>query len=112
MNAVDATREAAIAAADAGATWQWKERAFQTIVSVAERMQRFTSEDVWDAGLGTEGAGEGDALGPVMRRVARAGLIRSTKEFETETKRAQRHNNPKRVWQSLIYKGEEERDAA
>lgn len=106
MTEVDDVREDAIRRADAGATWQWKEAALQAIRRVAERKATLTSEDVWDEGLTCEGAGDGDALGPVMRKAAKLGYIKATGQFEIKTKRAQRHNNPKRVWASCLYAAE------
>ena len=106
MSEVDRVREEAIARADAGPSEEWKLHCAKTIEYAAMCKPYITSEDVWDAGLRIPDGGspDGDALGPAMRRAAKAGFIEATDRVSTETNRPQRHNNPKRVWRSLIYR--------
>ena len=105
--AVTAVREEAIQRADRPPSYLWKEHAHAVIRATALRRPFLTSEDVWDTGLQRPdfGSPDGDALGPAMRRARRAGFIEPTDRTEARTDRPQRHNNPKRVWRSLIYQG-------
>lgn len=102
---VDRVREAAIAKADAGVTQSWRDHADEMILKTAKRLPEFTSEDVWDSGLRRPhvGSSDGDALGPAMRRAKDAGIIEDTGRRTEKTSRPQRHNNPKRIWRSLVY---------
>lgn len=104
---VDAVREAAIARADGAVSGDWKAHAQAVIEATARRYETFTSEEVWAMGLRKpqNGSSDGDALGPAMRRARASGIIEATDELRQTTARAQRHNNPKRVWRSLIYEG-------
>lgn len=104
---VDAAREGAIARADRAVSADWKEHAQAVIAATARKYETFTSEEVWAMGLRKpeNGSSDGDALGPAIRRARAAGIIESTDELRQDTARAQRHNNPKRVWRSLVYEG-------
>lgn len=106
---VDRVREEAIARADEHVTPSWRDHADAMILATAKRLPEFTSEDVWDSGLERPevGSADGDALGPAMRRAKLAGIIENTGRLSQATNRPQRHNNPKRVWRSLVYEGRE-----
>lgn len=98
-------REEAIQRADDHVLENWKAHADAVIEATARRYREFTSEQVWDMGLRkpNTGSSDGDALGPAMRRAVKAGIIANTGRLEQATNRPQRHNNPKRIWLSLIY---------
>lgn len=102
---VEYVREEAIERADRGPSVWWKAHAHTTIRRTAERLPYFTSEDVWETGLmpPDRGSSDGDALGPAMRRARLAGYCEPTGRTTTRTLRPQRHNNPKRIWQSRIW---------
>ena len=102
---VEEERERAITRADSGVTETWKMHAARIIKATARVYPEFTSEEVWEMGLRKPsfGSPDGDALGPALRRAAKAEIIQSTGRLTTETLRPQRHNNPKRIWRSLIY---------
>lgn len=104
---VEYVREEAIQRADEHVEGDWKAHAHEMITLAARRFPEFTSEQVWEVGLRRpeEGSSDGDALGPALRRAAREGIIVNTGRLEQATNRPQRHNNPKRVWRSLIYEG-------
>jgi len=106
-HAVEVVREDAIERSDRPPSAAWKQHAAEIIRITARALLFFTSEDVWEHGLRKpdNGSPDGDALGPAMRRARQEGIIEWTGRTTTETKRPQRHNNPKRVWRSLIYEG-------
>lgn len=109
VDEVEYVREEAIERADRAVTQEWKDHAHEVIRRTCLRLPEFTSEDVWDTGLAKPdtGSADGDALGPAMRRARTAGFCEPTDRTTTETRRAQRHNNPKRIWRSAIYQQEE-----
>ncbi|MFF0481086.1 hypothetical protein [Streptomyces sp. NPDC004435] len=86
-------RDAAIAQVDANADDGWKRYALGFVAELSGRMPEFTTDDLWDAGLIKPR--EPRALGPVMRRAAKRGLIRTTGEY-----RASRYRNcaPLPLW--------------
>jgi hypothetical protein len=91
-----AQRDAAIAQVDANADDEWKRYALGFIAEMSADMDEFTTDDLWDAGLIKPR--EPRALGPVMRRAAKRGLIATTGEF-----RKSRYRNcaPLPVWASV-----------
>ncbi|MBK3601004.1 hypothetical protein JHN50_04325 [Streptomyces sp. MBT98] len=90
------SRDAAIAQADANAHDQWKRYALDFVAEVSTVLDDFTTDDLWDLGLIKPN--EPRALGPVMRRAAKRGLIATTGEF-----RKSRYRNcaPLPVWASV-----------
>jgi hypothetical protein len=91
-----AQRDAAIAQVDANADDEWKRYALGFIAELSADLDEFTTDDLWDAGLIKPR--EPRALGPVMRRAAKRGLIATTGEF-----RKSRYRNcaPLPVWASV-----------
>jgi hypothetical protein len=90
-----AQRNAAIAQVDANADDEWKRYALGFVAELSADLDEFTTDDLWDAGLIKPR--EPRALGPVMRRAAKRGLIATTGEF-----RKSRYRNcaPLPVWAS------------
>jgi hypothetical protein len=90
------TRDAAIAQVDANADDEWKRYALGFVAEVSGVLDDFTTDDLWDLGLIKPR--EPRALGPVMRRAAKRGLIATTGEF-----RKSRYRNcaPLPVWSSV-----------
>ncbi|MFD9368566.1 hypothetical protein ACFWA6_12775 [Streptomyces sp. NPDC060020] len=91
-----AKRDAAIAQVDANADDEWKRYALGFIAELSADLAEFTTDDLWDAGLIKPR--EPRALGPVMRRAAKRGLIATTGQF-----RSSRYRNcaPLPVWASV-----------
>ncbi|MEU9058980.1 hypothetical protein AB0D13_08925 [Streptomyces sp. NPDC048430] len=89
-------RDAAIAQVDANADADWKRYALGFVAEVSADLDEFTTDDLWDAGLIKPH--EPRALGPVMRRAAKRGLIATTGDF-----RKSRYRNcaPLPVWASV-----------
>ena len=101
--ASDAARDEAMGRVDANAAEEWKAVALRAVAWLAKSHDLITCEDVRDAleeyypGVGVH---DMRALGPVMRRAARAGLIHATSDF---IKSVRRHSSPIRVWRSRTY---------
>lgn len=96
LTAAAAKRDSAIAQADANADDSWKKYALGFVAELSAELDEFTTDDLWDAGLIKPR--EPRALGPVMRRAAKRGLIATTGEF-----RKSRYRNcaPLPVWASV-----------
>lgn len=95
-------RDEAIAQVDEHANPDWKDDAYAAVVQLTETMSEFTTDDVWyslkDSQRGA--THERRAMGAIMRKAARAGLIEPTERYLTST-RAICHSAPKRVWRSV-----------
>lgn len=88
-------RDEAVARVGAHAVESWLDDAYDAVVSVASRRVPFTTDDVWEVlGYGTR---EPRALGAVMRRAFKAGVIVPLNEWRPSD-RPQAHRNPKRLW--------------
>jgi len=94
-------RDEAVGRVDAGANEAWKQRAFDIVQELAQTRAEFTTDDVW-AVLANypEKTHELRAMGAVISRAARAGLIFNTGRVR-KSERAVCHQNPKAVWASL-----------
>lgn len=85
---------------DTNADPSWKEKAYDIIVRVAERLPEFTPDDIWEAGLPMPM--DGRALGPVMKRIA-SRKIASKTDRVVPTRQVKSHGTDVAVWKSLIY---------
>lgn len=85
---------------------EWKTFARFCIELVARRKDEFTSDDV-DTEMrlfpDPPVTHEKRALGPVMIKAARDGIITQTDRV-ISSNRSKLHNSPRRVWRSLLYK--------
>lgn len=90
------SRDAAITQVDANADESWKAHALGFVAQVSAQLGKFTTDDLWDAGLIKPL--EPRALGPVMLRAAKRGLIEATGEY-----RKSRYRNcaPLPVWAAV-----------
>lgn len=79
--------------AEAGASDEWKAYALGFIAEFSPTLKNFTTDDLWDAGMIKPL--EPRALGPVLRRAVKHGLIAKTGEY-----RKSRYRNcaPLTVW--------------
>ena len=73
----------------------WIERAWTLVELLAQTGREFTPDDVWAAGL--DRPQEPRALGPVMMRAAKAGLIVPTGRW-VQSRQASQHATPVREW--------------
>lgn len=85
-----------------GADPAWLDAAYDAVLRTAELLAYFTSDDVWEFG-GLERTEENRALGPVMTRARRNGIIERTDTVLTTRARAS-HGSPARLWRSLIHR--------
>lgn len=78
----------------------WAELAYTAVRQVAERQSEFTPDDIWVTGL--QKPSDARALGGVMRRAHREGLIEKTGRVQPTTQ-PESHGTDVTVWRSLIY---------
>lgn len=88
-------RDKALEEVDLNAESDWKSQAATVVATLAQSGQPFTPDDVWAAGLPRPR--EPRALGPVMMRAVKSGLIEPTGEW-VNSKQASQHATPVRVW--------------
>lgn len=92
-------RDAALAQVAAGADAAWTAQAWDTLVSYLQAHPTFFVDDLWEAGLVEPR--EARALGPVVLRAAREGLMRKSGVYR---KSVRSNLTEKPVWTSLVYK--------
>jgi hypothetical protein len=94
-----AARDSGIEDAWRGASAEWKEHAWRFLVAYLETHATLFADDLWKAGLPE--TRENRALGPLILRARRAGMIEESGNVRVSVRaHAQRHN----VWRSLIYR--------
>jgi len=94
-------RDHAIQRVDQHAEPDWKEHAYTAVLETArEQPDGFIVDDVWPRIPDTvEAPHELRAMGAVMRRAQRDGMIVPTRDFLLSA-RVTAHRNPRRVWRS------------
>jgi hypothetical protein len=106
--AADAAKVFGMARADLGANPSWSAQMEAHAVAVARAMRFFTSDDVFYRaqlfGM-TESTRDQRAFGPVMLRIARAGICRKADRAPVNSERTTLHSSPRAVWESLIFHG-------
>ena len=93
-------RDEGIERASEGAGEEWFRDAYRAVVELARSCDAFTSDHVWATGL--RKPEEPRALGAVMLRAQKDGVIEARREFR-QTAQASRHRAPVRVWRSLLH---------
>lgn len=97
-----ALRDEGITRSDEAAKAEWKRAADEAVSFCARTRERLTTDDVWRAmPHGVREVREPRAMGAVMIRAAKAGLIVRTSATE-ESSISRSHRRPKAVWQSLV----------
>lgn len=96
-------RDEAINKAENNANPHWKQAAEMAIRSIAVDRNEFTSDDVWLwlHDMAIEMPHEPRALGAMMVRASRQGLIKTTDRVR-QSERPECHARPIRIWRSLI----------
>ena len=92
----------------------WKERAYAAVLQCAAVHPEFICDTVWDFLPAADRPPQWHkpkALGGVMQRAARAGVIRRTDRSRI-SENATRHRSPVPIWQSLTKAHSERSDAA
>jgi hypothetical protein len=98
---VEITNEA-VERVERNADERWKFAALTAVIYLSHRRAEFTTDDVAEFLSHTDvTTHEPRAMGAVMRRAARQGFIVATDRYRPST-RPQAHQNPKRVWRSLV----------
>jgi hypothetical protein len=92
-------RRSALSRVESHADREWLDRAFAALRGYLERNQTFFCDQMW--GL-IEKPREARALGPVMVRAAKAGLMSKTGEYRLSVSS---NLSPKPLWRSLVYRG-------
>jgi len=90
-------RDEGMARAEAHAPDGWNDAAFEFVRAYLETHDDLFVDDLWEAGLAEPPSPR--ALGPVLQRAARAGLMARTGEYRPS---ARSHLSPKPVWRSLV----------
>jgi hypothetical protein len=93
LQAAEAARDEAMQRVYESASDEWKAQAHATIIAVADSLGEFTVDDLWDAGLVKPE--EPRAMGPVLRKAAGEGFIRTTGQYR---KSRYRNATPIPVW--------------
>jgi len=91
---------------DEGADPSWSARMQAYAVETARALPFFTSDDVYRRALAagmTMSTHDQRAFGPVMLRVAKAGVCRKADLPPVNSQRKTLHASPRSVWRSLIY---------
>jgi hypothetical protein len=92
-------RDEAIAQVGKNAPADWFERALEAIARIAALNFYLTTDDVWDK---VDSPPEPRAMGAVMEKARRRGLIKPTDRTQ-KSRRRECHARPLRVWTSMIY---------
>jgi hypothetical protein len=103
---LDAAREArdeAIERVDEHADPAWKEAAYAVVCAIAAEVPEFTTDRVWYAleRQRIPAPREPRALGPVMQRARRAGLIVNTRRMQ-QSRSVVNHGRLVAVWKSEV----------
>jgi hypothetical protein len=96
---------AALIKVDKNANPEFKQFAFECVRALAQCRSQLTADDLAELMAQYPDAPtthDNRALGAVMQKAAKAGLIVATSEL-APGRRANRHNSPCRVWKSLIF---------
>lgn len=88
--------------ADRAADLEWKVAAMMAVRQIARERREFTTDDVWER---IPAVREPRALGAVMQKAAKAGVIEKSDRVR-ESDRPEAHSNPKAVWLSLTHTGD------
>lgn len=95
-----ARRDGALAAVEAAADEAWKAEAWDLLVTYLEQHAEFHVDQLWSAGLSTPR--ESRALGPIILRAARKGLMVRSGQYRPSVRS---NLSEKPVWTSLIHHG-------
>lgn len=99
--AARAARDEALARVDAHVEPAWRDAALAALERVAHREREFLVEEVWKELGDVAPPHEGRAMGAVIQRGRREGLIAPTDTFRASSNPLH-HAVPRRVWRSLV----------
>lgn len=89
---------------DAVAVSLWQALAYQTVWRLAATQNAFSSDDAWATLEGLPTPDDPRALGPVLTRCAKDGLIRKS-DMVVKSHRRVCHARPVNVWISVLRNG-------
>jgi hypothetical protein len=98
---IEQARDEAIDRVDRNADRDWMEVAYETGVRLARSRESFTSAEIFDAMPSAATTHEPRAMGAVMRKLKRDGVVVATDRFVTSSSLLA-HGRPSRVWRSTI----------
>lgn len=98
FTAAEEARDAALVSAERNAPPEWKDVAFEFVTEYLRTHETMFVEDLWEAGL--EKPHEMRAVGAVIMRVARLGMIVKS---ERRRPRVLGHATEGIVWRSLVF---------
>lgn len=102
--AAQEAKEAAIQRSEDHANEAWKAAAYAAVEACAQRRETLIVDDVWPyLEALSETTHDFRALGPVMRKAAKEGVIAKTDQFRLS--HAHNHGTPRPVWKSLVWRG-------
>lgn len=103
MDGAQLALDDALGRVEQSADEKWIKAADYAVSKLALRKPDLTTDDVWDVldGLGVE-TPEHRAMGAVMRRAAKDGIIQRT-DRTIKTRRPSRNKGDVRVWRSRIF---------
>ena len=96
----EARKEEAVTRVEANASRAWLDAAWEAVCIVAAVPGEMTSDDIWHVlfNWGSPAPHDPRAMGPVMRRAVREGLLRPTSTFRPSDL-PQNHRRPVRVYE-------------
>ena len=103
MSEATQARDEGMSRADQHALDEWKYEARRAVVTLAYEVSEFTADDAWDRldGWGVERPHEARALGYIMVKAHRDGIIDPSGRFVNSEKKSN-HARPTRVWRSNL----------
>jgi len=100
-------RDEAIQLAEAGRTQKWRDDAYQAVERCARERQYLISDDCWRYMQPRQRKGEARALGAILLKAQRSGMI--TADGYATTNRVASHKATVTRWKSNIYEVEHAR---
>lgn len=98
MTLDDITNEA-IDRVDRNADEEWKREAYEMVCVACSRYTEFTTDTIWSMLARTSlTTHEPRAMGAIMRKAQRDGLIKATGQYTTST-RPECHKRPVMIWE-------------
>jgi hypothetical protein len=107
LNASLQAKREAMDRVEANANEEWKRVMYELGVEVAKRMPLLITDDIYilyHTSWQTAKTHEERAMGPIMQRLAKNGIIRKSKIFlPIPSRRPRLHGVPKQIWESLVF---------
>ena len=79
----------------------WKQTAWDIAIETSMELEEWTTDDLWQRGL--PDVKEPRALGGILRRLSRSGIIETTDRVRTSNRHEQNHGRKLQIWRSNIF---------